>query len=205
MALANVARWFQLCGLNVRIVDWDLEAPGIDTFLLPADRAEAARAQLGLLDLLDVYKQLHANLGLEGACDPLQTMRTLLPPMQHALVDVAAPDGWPPRGWRGPAPGRLQVLGAGWRPGERFAEYANGVQAFDWQRFYADYHGLSYFDWLREQLLHGADLVLIDSRTGVTEMGGVCTRQMADLIVALVAPNEQNLQGMRHMAKSLVL
>jgi tetratricopeptide (TPR) repeat protein len=47
-----------------------------------------------------------------------------------------------------------------------------------------------------------ADVVLIDSRTGLTEMGGVCTRQLADVVVSFAAPNIQNLMGVVRMAAS---
>ena len=48
MALANIARWFQLCGLNVVAVDWDLEAPGLETFFMvygPQQVSEAAERE----------------------------------------------------------------------------------------------------------------------------------------------------------------
>src|SRR5690242_12541020 len=48
-----------------------------------------------------------------------------------------------------------------------------------------------------------ADVVLIDSRTGVTEMGGVCTRQMADAVISFCAPNWQNLDGVARIVSSL--
>jgi tetratricopeptide (TPR) repeat protein len=41
------------------------------------------------------------------------------------------------------------------------------------------------------------DYVLIDSRTGHTEVGGICTRQLADAVVALFVPTEQNLGGLQ--------
>lgn len=214
MALANVARWFQLCGLNVAVVDWDLEAPGLETFFF-ADEAEAARsrAQLGVIDLLHLYQRMHANLGLdapapaaEGGVSPgvdratlLARLQQRLPPMQHALLHIAPPRFGSPAGTE---PGRLSLLGAGWREGDRFAAYANSVQSFDWDDFYAAFHGQAYFEWLRGALAEVADIVLVDSRTGVTEMGGVCTRQLADVVVALVAPNRQNIDGSRRMAAS---
>ena len=48
-----------------------------------------------------------------------------------------------------------------------------------------------------------ADIVLIDSRTGVTEQGGVCTHHLADLVVLLSAANELNLEGALWMARAL--
>lgn len=204
MALANIARWFQRCGLDVVVIDWDLEAPGIESFFAGVDPAAARAAdQLGLIDLLTQYRQLHANLpfaAADSATEPqarraadLAVLREHLPPIDHALIDIA-----------GRGAGRLRLLSAGWRAGERFTHYANAVQAFDWNAFYAESHGHAYFDWLRESLCRPglADIVLVDSRTGLTEMGGVCTRQMADVVVVLAAPNRQNLDGAVRMADS---
>jgi hypothetical protein len=81
-------------------------------------------------------------------------------------------------------------------------DYAAAVQSFDWADFYASYDGEAYFDWMRDELETMADVVLIDSRTGVTEMGGVCTRHLADVVVSLCAPNRQNLQGLVDMLRS---
>src|SRR5581483_2047554 len=71
----------------------------------------------------------------------------------------------------------LWLITAGWRSEDRFPLYAQTVQSFDWADFYESYQGEAYFEWMRTQLNSDeiADLVLIDSRTGVTEMGGVCT------------------------------
>ena len=37
-------------------------------------------------------------------------------------------------------------------------------------------------------------------RTGVPDMSGVCTRQLADVIVVFCAPNDQNPGGVETMA-----
>jgi len=77
------------------------------------------------------------------------------------------------------------------------------VQDFDWLEFLAAYRGKEYLNWLRQKLHSIADVILIDSRTGVTEMGGVCTRQMADAVVSFCAPNFQNLEGVARVTGSL--
>ena len=46
--------------------------------------------------------------------------------------------------------------------------------------------------------------MLIDSRTGITEMSGIRTDQLADAVVLFVAANDQNLEGTRRMADSLL-
>src|SRR3954452_19478244 len=59
MALANVAEYFYLRGLRVLIVDWDLEAPGLESFFFDdkSDGTERVRSRLCLLDLLTEYKR----------------------------------------------------------------------------------------------------------------------------------------------------
>src|SRR5262249_45073609 len=89
----------------------------------------------------------------------------------------------------------LFLLSSGAREEDRFGRYATMVQDFDWSEFYAAYEGRSYFTWLRQELLAVADVILIDSRTGVTEMGGVCTRHIPDVVVSFCAPNFQNVDG----------
>ncbi|MCP4696084.1 MAG: hypothetical protein GY862_04445 [Gammaproteobacteria bacterium] len=46
-----------------------------------------------------------------------------------------------------------------------------------------------------------ADVVLIDSRTGVTEMGGVCTYQLADMVLMFCSAAKQCIHGTDMMAK----
>ena len=46
-------------------------------------------------------------------------------------------------------------------------------------------------------------MVLIDSRTGATEMSGICTYHLPDVVVLFAAPNEQNLCGTKLIAESL--
>jgi hypothetical protein len=41
------------------------------------------------------------------------------------------------------------------------------------------------------------DFLLIDSRTGITEMGGVATTLLADKVISLVLPSRENLEGAR--------
>jgi WD40 repeat protein len=195
MALANVAHWLYLRRLKVVMVDWDLEAPGLEAFFCGSDQLDHVRSQLGVIDLLAAYRRQFPHLTGQSPFDELQ-------PLESFLCDIA-PEveyarGTPELQGRG----RLRLLTAGWRSGDRFAEYAESVHAFDWAEFYAKYRGKDYFDWFRGQLESLGDIVLVDSRTGITEMGGVCTRQLADVIVVFCAANAQNLQGTVAMTES---
>ena len=220
MALANVAQYLYLQGLNVLMVDWDLEAPGIEEFFfdMPED-LESATAHPGLIDLLLAYKRTYPSIKPRllsvAASTPtdssvpdvpdtsvaavrqknVATLRALLPPLSEAVFTIH------PRSETEQS-GSLKLLTAGWRAGTQFQEYTAAVQSFDWGGFYAAFDGEAYFDWLRDALNGIADVVLVDSRTGVTEMGGVCTRHLADVVVCLCAPNRQNLRGLVDMIRS---
>ena len=215
MAMANVAEWLYQQGLRVVMIDWDLEAPGLETFFYSAPtELDVVRSQLGLIDLLLSYKRAFPRLQSEaktrseasqsevGISDDENFLLTLrdsksLPPICDALYPIHPPGG-------DEKSAALWLMPAGWRSGDRFPVYAHAVQSFDWADFYASYEGEAYFNWMREQLAAStlADVVLIDSRTGVTEMGGVCTRQMADVVVSFCVPNAQNLSGVATMAES---
>jgi energy-coupling factor transporter ATP-binding protein EcfA2 len=100
--------------------------------------------------------------------------------------------------------GGIFLLPAGRRGGDDgYAHYADQVRSFDWDEFYLRWRGEAFFDWFREEALSVADVVLVDSRTGITELSGVCTFHLADAVVMLVAPSRQNLEGCALIAESL--
>ncbi len=59
-------------------------------------------------------------------------------------------------------------------------------------------------EWFRNQVKSFADVVLIDSRTGVTEMGGVATQHLADVVVMLCGANIESLESSARMANAFV-
>jgi hypothetical protein len=180
MALANVAELFYQAGLKVLMIDWDLEAPGLERFF-PINH-EAVLAKDGIIDLLIKYKQDMAqeiSFGKDQGFLPFQTPKDL-------IFDI----------YKDPsAKGKLWLLTAGKRSKENFPKYAQSTRAFNWQDFYQNWEGELYFEWLRQQFEEFADVILIDSRTGVTEMGGVCTYQLADVVVMLCSASQQSLAG----------
>lgn len=185
MALANIAELFYQAGLNVLMVDWDLEAPGLERFF-PTILDSRLFEKRGIMDMLLHYKkQMSEELPIS-----IEEPTELLEKPDRLLVDVY-PDS---------SNGKLWFIPSGRRDKAHFSDYANAVLTFDWQDFYQNWEGERYFEWLRLQFLRLADIVLIDSRTGLTEMGGVCTYQFADVVVMFCAANRQNLDGIVKMA-----
>jgi tetratricopeptide (TPR) repeat protein len=76
--------------------------------------------------------------------------------------------------------------------------YGLRLASIDWQRLYREYDGYLMFEDLKAQWKQflDPDYVLIDSRTGHTDVGGICTRQLPNAVVVLFFPNEQNLRGL---------
>jgi len=65
MGLANIAEWYYLQGLRVVMIDWDLEAPGLENFFYDdPEQIETIRSQLGIIDLLTSYKRAFPRLPL---------------------------------------------------------------------------------------------------------------------------------------------
>src|SRR5436309_5898204 len=97
MALANVAAYFCRRGLRVLMIDWDLEAPGLETYFYPADTkpVELARASArpGLIDLLADYKNKHPSLVVEKRLQQPQTFPAPPDPKALALGDPIAGRG----------------------------------------------------------------------------------------------------------------
>jgi tetratricopeptide (TPR) repeat protein len=168
------------------MIDWDLEAPGVERFF-DVD-GEAVRNSPGLLDLLLRYKERLTTNEME---------RPIFEDIHAYVVDIDNKTS--ERGG-----GRLAILPAGRRADEHFTNYAATVRTFDWTDFYERWGGELFFADLKRQCQEIADVVLIDSRTGVTEMGGVCTYQLADVVVMLCAPSQQCLDGTFRLATDYV-
>ena len=54
---------------------------------------------------------------------------------------------------------------------------------------------------LRHQWREEFDIVLIDSRTGLSDTGGICTIQLPDIVVAMFTANYQSLYGVRDVMR----
>lgn len=181
MALANVADLLARRGVRVLMIDFDLEAPGLEKFFQV--NQEGIRRHLGLLDLLLAYK--HSMSLSRGDELTFKDLSRFVCPVYERLKGG----------------GRLDLMPAGQRgSAEALARYALNLRSFDWQDFYFNWQGELFFEWMRRSLTPDRyDLALVDSRTGVTEMGGICGYQLADSIVMMCAANHQNVEGTQAM------
>ena len=184
MALADVA--FAACcerGLGPSWSVFRFEAPGLEHFL---KSTRNRRGNPGLLDLLTTYKQCMAQPVGRDAGEFRNLDRFIVPVFRKL-----------------PSGGHLDLLPAGQRGDEdQLSTYAYLLRTFDWQEFSFEWAGEIFFRWLAKELDQRYDIALVDSRTGVTEMGGVCAYQLADTLVMFCAANSQNVQGTRDVIQN---
>ena len=84
--------------------------------------------------------------------------------------------------------------------GREAKDYVQRVHALDWKALY-DKHRLGEFlDRLRIEWKTDYDFVLLDSRTGLTDIGGICTVHLPDFIVQVFTANEQSMDGTQYVA-----
>ena len=168
MALANVATLLaKEYGKRVLVIDWDLEAPGLNKFF------NISETKKGLIDLFYEYKNILMEKEISLDDGKFINIDKYIIEL-HRFVE-----------------GSISILPAG----QQNEKYASRVNNFNWDEFYKNWHGFGFIEYLKEQLKKKADIILIDSRTGVTDIGGICTLQMPDIEVLLFSLNEQCLSG----------
>jgi len=153
------------------VVDFDLEAPGLET-----------------------YKHLRPKKPHRGIVEYVTEFRRTkqVPNLLKYIYEVES---------IGKKGGRLWVMPAG----RRDRAYRNALASLDWKQLYQDEDGFLLFEdtkkgWGKEL---NPDYALIDSRTGDTDVLGICTRQLPDSVVLMFAPNEQNLAGLENVLRDI--
>ncbi len=86
---------------------------------------------------------------------------------------------------------RLRLVPAG----RQDRTYMDRVQRMDWSLLYEDRDLGAKLEQVRSDWLRRFDLVLVDSRTGITDIGGTCTVQLPDILVVMFTANHQSLDG----------
>ncbi|WP_410586597.1 CATRA system-associated protein [Amycolatopsis sp. lyj-23] len=84
--------------------------------------------------------------------------------------------------------------------GREEAGYVTQVQEIDWDGLYDDGFG-EYLEKCREHWAARYDFVLVDSRTGISDIGGICTAHLPDHLVLLFTANRQSILGAMEAAR----
>jgi len=201
MALANVAFLAAVNGLNVLVMDWDLEAPGLHQYfrgIVESGEMAALKEAQGVLDIAWEWRhRIEAADGRDDIDAIFEEFR-LGEPFARRLKAV----------WLGnefAEEGRIDIIPAG---APKVAtpdliEYERALACFSWSDFLDRYAGGGLIDSLRNWSASLYDLVLIDSRTGLADVAGICTMQLPDAVVLAFVLNRQNIEGAARVAGAI--
>ncbi|MDX3189156.1 hypothetical protein PV458_12185 [Streptomyces sp. MN03-5084-2B] len=92
--------------------------------------------------------------------------------------------------------GTVALLAAG----RQDANYTGRVQDLDWEDLYRQGFA-AFLERCRAQWTEDYDFVLIDSRTGISDSGGICTAHLPDWLVVLFTANQQSVDGVVDIAQ----
>lgn len=97
--------------------------------------------------------------------------------------------------------GEILVMPAGMHD----SSYSARLNSIDWVSLYSKEEGFIFFEDLKQQWSSciAPDYVLIDSRTGHSDVEGICTRQLPDAVCLLFFPNDQNLHGLKKVVTNI--
>jgi MinD-like ATPase involved in chromosome partitioning or flagellar assembly len=184
MALANVA-----CLLaekhaeeqDILMIDWDLEAPGLHRFFEKglAKDGDLLSSQPGLIDLFYEMQERCQQLGNEEEItdvffDKLNIEKFIIKTGINSLYLMTA--------------------------GIFDTSYSKRVNRFNWENFFNQSPWLisKFANYLSQKYR----FVLIDSRTGSTDISSICTALMPEKLVLVFTPNRQSLTGVLNVIKN---
>lgn len=171
LALANTAALLVKRGRRVVLIDFDLEAPGLDSF----KDFESIAGQAGVVEYVTEFKNTNRAPDISKFIHrcPLE----------------------------GQVRGQLWIMPAG-KKGPTYNACREDIQ---WAELYESGLGQPFIDnWKAAIGRHcQPDYVFVDSRTGLTDVGGICTLHLPDLVVMLFGLNQQNIDGVAAVAKTI--
>lgn len=172
MALANVAALLARLGQKVLVIDWDLEAPGIEQYFGPHYRT-SRKSTKGLVDLVGSY----------ATAEPLNWRTCILKATVMTAIVASSTAA---------ANAQIDIIHAGLDdPG-----YSGRMRALNWDTLFDKGFGRA-LETMRTEWITEYDYVFIDSRTGITDIGGICTILLPDYLISLFTTNEQSILGVK--------
>ncbi|MFO0882920.1 MAG: AAA family ATPase [Pirellulales bacterium] len=174
LAAVNFAIYLARLGLRVVVLDMDLEAPGVDSKF---HGFSLPAAQFGMLDYILDFQSANNDPGS----------------VKRLCVDV-------------PVNVMNERFNVGLIPAGDYLspEYSVKLNRLDWSRIFSpDMNGVAFFQQflsrVKEELR--PDFLIVDSRTGIGEVSGVCTQQLADEVVIFTSLASECIKMTKHLAE----
>ena len=178
LTLSNIAMRLADLGKKVCIIDFDLEAPGLH------------------LKFNKHINQSEINKGIVEYISDFQNKDYVPKSINEYVTDV---------NYLGTLNGSIKLIPAG----DIYSnEYWKNLSSINWKDlFYSEENnGVNLLLHLKEliKIDLNPDFILIDSRTGITDISGIAMTLLADSVVTLAANNDENISGTARIIKSLM-
>jgi tetratricopeptide (TPR) repeat protein len=174
LALANIASRLLEFNRSVCVMDFDLEAPGVH---MKFKRLQFnTPSQKGLVDYIYDFVK---NGVLNESILPF----SMKVPSINSKIFTVIPAG-----------------------NTDDSEYWRKLSGINWyELIYENENGLAFFLDLKEKIKKeiNPDFLLIDSRTGISEMSGITLSLLAEEVVFVAANNEENLRGIKKIMQGM--
>ena len=178
MALANTAYLLARRSdvRRVLAIDWDLEAPGLHHYLSSVSIGGIHDLGQGVIELFcDIAKKIKDDgRGMTVSEDRAEELLDAITLNEFIVkTEIEKVDLLPV--------GRIDT------------DYAERVAKFDWRGLFEAAPSLIRV--FAERLAQHYDYVLVDSRTGLNDISGICTALLPDQLVFVFTPNNQSIDG----------
>ncbi|MFN6559734.1 MAG: KGGVGR-motif variant AAA ATPase [Nostoc sp. ChiSLP01] len=174
LAAANFALYLAKLGRKTVVVDFDLEAPGLDAKFAKFSGLELPVDQKGLLDYILDYQRQNTDPGR----------------IEQISLQIPIPSKKTSPLWLIPAGQYLSD------------EYYRNLSELDWNLLFSkERDGVAFFQQFLARIEKElqAEFVIIDSRTGITEIAGICTQQLPDEVVMLSPLSSESIKVSKHI------
>ena len=177
LALANIAKRLAEFGKKVCIIDFDLEAPGLHQKF--SNNINKKDIKAGIVEY--IYEYSYEN-------KLPKSIKGFTTKIKFNIKNIQD----------------IDLITAG---NIYSKEYWKKLTLINWgSLFYEkDSQGVAFFIDLKQKIEKELkpDFLLIDSRTGITDISGITMSILADEIVLLVAKNEENIEGIKQIIETL--
>lgn len=178
LALANIADRLSEFGKKVCLIDFDLEAPGLP---FKFRKFSKKTVKNGIVDYIHEYSK--------NGVFPSDVTKYITR-LNPRFDTTHAP---------------IYMLAAG---NVQSSSYWSTLNEIDWSKIFYTKHsrGVEFFLDLKEKIATQLkpDFLLIDSRTGISEVSGITTNILADEVVIMFANNDENLFGANIIVDSIL-
>jgi MinD-like ATPase involved in chromosome partitioning or flagellar assembly len=171
LACANFGLYLAKTGQKVVLADMDFEAPGLDAKFFPDATTNISN---GLLDQITAFQQ--------GA--PLPNLSPIPLPLSEEVTRSG---------------GKLHLIPAG--NYGALDKYHQVLSSLRWDFLLKTEEGLAFWFDLLERIKTELqpDVLVIDSRTGITEVGGLCTQVLPDTVLLFSSTSPESMKGTRRI------